>query len=561
MKKENKKGFTLVEIIVTSVIGLVVAGFLIAITIKMVNKNNDYYKESQLLADKTIITKEIMDDINNPELKLISIVVRDNTVEYSFKKIDDLSEQKKITKTLEIIDNIDGTTTVKYDNFTRKLSKEGFIQSLTAFAKCSEGEMDIDGNCPNKEASIDIELPIYTNYSDEDYGIKINIPYKTDEVVVKIPTKNQDEGISYCEATKNKMLKIELNTTQTPDFSKTSCSSGCEEDTVGVFTAEDDFGTSCYIRGDVENNYVKFGKYNKDIWQKYIINTKTATYTSSCKANGYKEICTKIASTGDDMYWRIIRINGDGTIRMIYDGTKPRQNGEMSINGIIGLSSYNLSYTDNAYVGYMYGKTGATNYSEAHLNINNSTIKTYIDIWYENNLKNTIFEDYIADAIYCNDREVYFGTGAGIKETSYAAIKRLKQTIPSPDLRCKNLNDRFTKDKNINEEEGNDMLKYPVALITADEIAFAGGKFWDSNNSMFYLYNGRRYWTMTPGEFTYSEYQGTSFVTLFSVLNNGLLTKSGAYSDGIGVVPVLTIKANSINSGEGTKDNPYYISI
>ena len=81
-------------------------------------------------------------------------------------------------------------------------------------------------------------------------------------------------------------------------------------------SAEDAYGTSYYYRGNVTNNYVKFA----------------------------------------DKYWRIIRINGDGTVRVIYDGTEAHANGESSTDRQIGTSMFNSNYDDNMYVGYMYGE-------------------------------------------------------------------------------------------------------------------------------------------------------------------------------------------------------------
>ena len=107
-----------------------------------------------------------------------------------------------------------------------------------------------------------------------------------------------------------------------------------EESTDGyVCRAPDAYGTSYYYRGNVTNNYVKFA----------------------------------------DKYWRIIRINGDGTVRVIYDGTSAHTNGESSTDRQIGESAFNhywkknniqeatnsYVYNDNAGVGYMYGNRDA----------------------------------------------------------------------------------------------------------------------------------------------------------------------------------------------------------
>lgn len=192
----------------------------------------------------------------------------------------------------------------------------------------------------------------------------------------------------------------------TPNFTKTSIDDG----TNGIYSAKDDLGTSYYFRGNVTNNYVKFA--NK--------------------------------------YWRIIRINGDGTIRMIYAGTSAHANGynDSSTDDMsIGKSAFNSSYNDNTYVGYMFGTAGASTYANTHSNTTNSTIKTRLDSWYDTNIVNTGNEKYIADAIYCNDRSVSSGTGIGTTNTTYAA--KTRRNNGQPTLKCANNNDKFTKSTTI----------------------------------------------------------------------------------------------------------------
>ena len=145
-----------------------------------------------------------------------------------------------------------------------------------------------------------------------------------------------------------------------------------------VCSAPDDYGTSYYFRGNVENNWVKFAGY----------------------------------------YWRILRINGDGSIRMIYAGDASvidalDNKEEVLKNGYddgstdytqIGVSTFNSSRNDNAYVGYMYGTASSSTYNETHANMNNSKIKTTVDEWYESHIKDTDYEGYISDTLFCNDR-------------------------------------------------------------------------------------------------------------------------------------------------------------
>ena len=144
-----------------------------------------------------------------------------------------------------------------------------------------------------------------------------------------------------------------------------------------VCSATDAYGTSYYYRGNVTNNYVKFGKWSDDTpTVVYGYDSETSSsyreYDSmeTCQsASSYNTNCAMINRAGKDMYWRIIRINGDGTVRVIYDGTSAHANGEDSEDRQIGMSAFNdfwkrdnvqestnssVSF-DNAGVGYMYG--------------------------------------------------------------------------------------------------------------------------------------------------------------------------------------------------------------
>ena len=78
-------------------------------------------------------------------------------------------------------------------------------------------------------------------------------------------------------------------------------------------------------------------------------------------------------------YWRIIRINGDGSIRLIYSGDSSSGPVETGESTQIGTSAFNEQFNDNAYVGYMYGTSGSGTYEETQANINDSTIKTVLD--------------------------------------------------------------------------------------------------------------------------------------------------------------------------------------
>lgn len=316
----------------------------------------------------------------------------------------------------------------------------------------------------------------------------------------------------------------------------------------GIYTAEDDIGMSYYFRGNINYNYVKFGKYTESVY--HIVtndnNNYVHTYSTSCPTSYV--YCTKIADANDDMYWRIVRINGDGSIRLIYDGTSAYSNDSSSKNAYTGYSSYNKNYNDNAYVGYMYGTTGASTYANTHTNTNDSDLKKSIDAWYEKYLNNTIYQNYIIDAIYCNDRSTD-GSGYGTQATNYSSYSRLGSNA-SPTLKCSQKNDRFTVSASVSGIEGNSALTYPVGTITADEMVYAGS-YSNTNGFYNYLYSESRFHTMTPYSFSSSSsnvrygqkgYYGMNAVN--SVQN---------------IRPTITLRSSILLEGLGTISNPYHL--
>lgn len=300
-----------------------------------------------------------------------------------------------------------------------------------------------------------------------------------------------------------------------------------------ICSAPDDYGTSYYYRGNVDNNYVKFAGF----------------------------------------YWRILRINGDGSIRMIYAGDADvidalENKAEVLANGYndastdytqIGTSKYNSSSNDNAYVGYMYGTPGSSSYEETHANINNSTIKTSVDSWYKTNIEDAGYSEYISDTLFCNDRQIseyqptssYTNLGYGKELTAYRWYYgpwASGTNKTNPRLTCAQQNDRFTvNDENI----GNGDLTYPVGLLTTDEAALAGG--YSSRNYNYYLYTGNYYWTMSPyyfsGTYAYVRY----------VRSNGTVDYYIDVNYSFGVRPVLNLKSGSLKSGSGTALDPYLV--
>ncbi len=319
----------------------------------------------------------------------------------------------------------------------------------------------------------------------------------------------------------------------TPDFSKIA------DTNEGIFTAEDDLGTSYYFRGAVDNNWVKFGK----------------------------------DSTGTDMYWRIIRINGDGSIRMIYTGTTAPTSSTATVmtgeSTSIGKSKFSDGKSSSIYVGYQYvdnkqfgyGKCDGSNAScriDRTTTIYNSLLKQVIDKWY---ITTTLYTDestknIVSDEIFCNDRGVTEGSWSskGNMSPVYYSPRTRLETNKSPILTCPNIEDMFTINnitlKN-NRTGGNGALTYSGSVITADEVAMAGGVM-NLTNTSFYLYSGITYWTLSPIAYH------TSTSNVFNVESTGKLNAniSGQY---YGIRPVINLSKDVKLSGNGTWNNVYEV--
>ena len=315
----------------------------------------------------------------------------------------------------------------------------------------------------------------------------------------------------------------------------------------GMYKAQDDLGTSYYFRGAVDNNWVKYGKYTKDTYITVDSNYNNFLLVDSC--NGLN-ICIKLASKGDDMYWRIIRINGDNSIRMIYTGTSaPDSNTKVvmteSINssGYIraisaGMSEFNQNSNSAEYVGYMY------TIGEQHGTSQSSDIKTYLEDWYANYTDLNKTGTKITDQIFCNDRIV---SKLDPPNTYYGAQGRLYSN-KTPILTCPTASDKFT----VNTSNGNGALTYPVGLITADEVAMAGGVY-NSGNSSYYLYTNQYYWAGSPILF-YVGYGAGGF----RVGDGGFLYGGFVYNSSE-VRGVVSLSSESKLLGSGTYNDVYIV--
>lgn len=432
--------------------------------------------------------------------------------------------------------NMSGSTKDNSNLLTNYEVNEATIAGATSYAL----EQNIT-LAPNDSATYDLRLwmdeaTTFEEAGNKSFQAKIVIAASAPRLRLAQRIFEQGGGVATIEAKAD------------PNFSAISNSSD-----TGIYAMPDDYGMSYYYRGDkvgLKNNLVFAG-----------------------------------------FQWKIVRINGDGSIRIIYNGTCPNNaipcngNGmnDTHANTVIGSTSilntgtnythvWNSVANDNKYVGYMYGgangvastqKNGLTSVAATY-NETSSNAKIKLESWYENNLANkgSIITSKIADSLFCNDRQLasggYGSIGFGNTGWTYYVARDRLHNNKVPTLMCIDQNDRFTeKDALL----GNAALTYPVGLITADEIALAGG-IYNVNNTSYYLYVNQTFWTFNPISF----YDGYAYV--WHVTANGGIgtysmvtssTGSSRVTQTYGLRPVINLKSDVVFIGDGSLNNPFVI--
>ena len=291
------------------------------------------------------------------------------------------------------------------------------------------------------------------------------------------------------------------------------------DNTKTLYTGTENGTTVYYFAGNATDNWVKFGKN----------------------------------ASNKDLYWRIIRTNSDGGVRLLYHGTSTTATDAY----IATNTAFNSLYKDPMYVGYMYGTSGSL--VNNRTNTNNSTIKGVIDTWYKQNM--TSYTKYLSTtAVYCNDRSnPAGGYSTGDSTFYYGANTRLRSN-KAPTYDCTDTNDKFTVDTST----GNGKLTYPIALMTADEVSFAGGVF-QTNAETWYYKNSANgsstgstwWWLLSPGDWV----DGSAGV--FSVIGSsypGYLNGDSLVYRSYGVRPAVSLKSCvKTSGGNGSAGTPYTI--
>lgn len=238
----------------------------------------------------------------------------------------------------------------------------------------------------------------------------------------------------------------------------------------GLVSSNDDDGITYYFRGDISNNYVKFA----------------------------------------DLDWRIVRINGDSSIRLILDNV---------LESDYAFNTNVLDSNRNDY--YSLG-----NYSDA-------TISLVLKEWYETNISN--YSKNVVESKFCSDIML------GKEETDIAYSNNYIR-----------INDNEEPSFNCN---GNSYTAN-IGLLTIDEAVFAGA-FKNKENHNYYLFNNsitKDWWLDSP-----SSVNNEHNVSIFTINSSNGIPNHSTINELKGVRPVINIRDTVKVTGSGLKDDPYII--
>ena len=425
-----------------------------------------------------------------------------------------------------------------------------------------------------------LNYEVTNNSANYDAEVQVNCKVKENTTAKYTSIKNELDGnatVIKAKETLNGTLTVTLNKTATEEVREEYvCEltfNAVERDSIAVS------GTNLYnlIKNNADTTTVIDYKVRSGASGTNGIYTTTAT-EGNVPVYYYRGDADKVNNNiiFNNMCWKIIRTTENNGVKIIYNGTPTNgkcetQTGETTQ---IGTSKFNEKYDDNAYVGYMYGTAGSTTYAATHANTNESTIKKYIDNWYNQNFDETSTSK-LEDIVFCNDRSTkaydantigdeftssYGALGYGKNKTLYGAAHRASQLSnnPSPSLVCQNENDKFT----VESKNGNGKLTYPVGLITNDEVVLAGFNTKYSNTSDYqdrtnYLRTENDYWTLSP----IFMHNNTSARATISIVTGGASFYDDVVNTIYGVRPVVSLANGTLVNfnGDGTSTNPYVV--
>ncbi len=365
----------------------------------------------------------------------------------------------------------------------------------------------------------------------------INISFTAEKSIIVKTKTNDSIEFSYYQYepydAKRHIIKAILgeNNENVASYSTRPGSKKSSQDEAVLATTIDDYGLSYYYRGNVQNNYLVFA----------------------------------------DKCWRIVRITGDGNVKLVLyndnSGGNCNTNDNSSAFARYNSSNaytvkFNESALGNTDIGFMTGSYNSNNYNDTHENSRDSEVLLSLKSWYARSFLDEE-KNIIVDSIWCNDKSIvsdksYNGANnSGVKnyKTYYASEERFLPIADSkPSLICGGNSNIISMFTGTSTNVGNNKLGlYKLGLLTADEVLLAGGSINEANTYYYLNENARSYyWTMTPSRFDSSAY-------IWAVNANGKLERIAANKNNIALRPSIVISSNIFVKGDGSKNSPYVV--
>ncbi len=465
------------------ILGLILVNLIILSGCKNENKeNNKIVENKNSLLSYTIDGEKVDKKPTKEEGYIVNKIICDNGSDIMW---DNDNWEVELTK-------VESKDRCKID-FTKDINTPGYRITITSNMSSALDSL-------SKATTENGTVKIYSNNTITNIS-GCNGEIKGNKVIINNITQNQT-----CNIQIEQTLANAIKTAYPPKLGRSNFSS-IDNGTPGLYTGEDDQGTTYYFSGDGTNmnNWVSF--------------------------------------TGKK--WRIIRINGNGSVRLLYAG-----NGTSATD--IGSSTYNSTNSHPAYVGWKYTVGGSLSADRG--NANKSNAYSTVETWY-NGLSSTNKNFIDTDAIYCSDRNLKSGSTYSTSSTFYYAAYGRLNTKKTPTFNCSNTSDRFTT----------------FGLMTADEVAFAGGKYvTDSPKAYYYLAQdgtssitgSSPWWTMTPEKFDKNNTKIITNVFTVSGVSPGFLYSEHTALERAYIRPVVSLKSNvTVNGGSGSASSPYEITL